>query len=177
MTRTDGLLRAVRDADFVERTGRIIQFFGHTLEAEGPDVRLGEQCRIRPRDGRRETVAEVVGFREGRVLLLPYGEIEGIRLGSEVVATGRDLEMPVGEALIGRVIDAFGRPLDGGPPIEAEAFAPLRPAARNPLARPPIDEGLETGVAAIDALHAIGRGPAGRSLLRAVASARARCSA
>lgn len=157
MTTALAYRRAIEAEALVERTGRVTQFFGLVVEAEGPDVFVGERCEIRSGSG-EVTFAEVVGLRAGRVLLMPYGELRAIRLGSEVVATGRTLDVGVGPALLGRVVDAFGRPLDDGPPLATSARYPLFADARNPLSRPRIDHVLETGVAAIDTLTAVGRG-------------------
>lgn len=149
---------ALRHADLPRRSGRVSQFFGLVVEAIGPDAFLGEVCEIHPRAGAAPVPAEVVGLKEGRILLMPYGELRGIGLGSEVLATGRALEIGVGPALLGRVIDAFGEPLDGGPRPLFERKLPLTPEPRNPLARARISEVLETGVKCIDSLLTLGRG-------------------
>ncbi|MCH2172740.1 FliI/YscN family ATPase [Myxococcota bacterium] len=156
MASATNYFHAIESQDFVRRIGRIRQFAGLVMESDGPDVFLGECCQIH--DGDSVTSAEVVGIREGRVLLMPHSDTYGMRLGSEVIATGRPVEVPVGDALIGRVINAFGEPLDGGPPIAAEARYPLFAQPRNPVDRPRIQEPLETGVAAIDTLKVVGRG-------------------
>lgn len=150
---------AIQAGEFVRRMGRVRRFFGSIVEADGPDVRLGEKCEIYSRAARTPILAEVVGIRDGRVLLVPYGSLQGIRFGSEVVATGKDVDVPVGEALLGRVVDAFGVPLDQKGPL-----APLTPryalnrAPMNPLERPRIRHILETGVKTIDTLLTLGRG-------------------
>jgi flagellum-specific ATP synthase len=102
--------------------------------------------------------AEVVGIRDGKVLLMPYGELQGIGMGSEVTARGHGLRIPAGEEFLGRVVDAFGRPMDGLPAPTADAMVALRKEAINPLSRPPIRQVLECGVRAIDTLLTIGRG-------------------
>jgi len=151
------LQNAIEAQELVRRTGRVTQFAGLVLESEGPDVFVGERCEIRSQ-GVAATSAEVVGLRNGRVLLMPYGEPRAIRLGSEVVATGRSLDVPVGPGLLGRVVDAFGRPLDEGPEIAAHAHYPLFAAPRNPMSRGRIRDVLETGVVALDTLATVGRG-------------------
>ena len=151
-------LDAVRSADLTRRSGRVTQYFGLVVESDGPDAFLGEVCEIRSRSGAAPMAAEVVGLKGGRVLLMPYGEMSGIALGCEVTATGHPVEMPISDALLGRVVDAFGRPLDGAP---LKADGPLQRLAhvqRNPLQRERIDTILETGVRAVDTLLTLGRG-------------------
>lgn len=151
-------VQAIENADLVRRTGKVSQFLGLIVEADGPEAFWGERCEIRSRMQKDPTLAEVVGIKDGKVLLMPYSHLHGISLGSEVVATGRCAEIPVGEALLGRVIDAFGRPLDGGPALNVEQWYPLFREPLNPLQRPPINTILETGVRAVDALMTVGRG-------------------
>jgi len=151
-------LSAVRKSEFIRRTGKVSQFFGLVVESIGPDVFLGELCEIYSRKPGQPIVAEVVGLKDSKVLLMPYGELRGISLGSEVIATGRSGQVPVGEALLGRVIDAFCQPLDGKPMPSLEASYPIYPEPLNPLARTRITEVLETGVRSIDSLLTLGRG-------------------
>lgn len=140
------------------RLGRIVSFNGLVIEAMGPDARLGELCEIEPFDAGPSVLAEVVGFREERVQLMPFGHPGGISTESSIRATGRPVSVPVGPALLGRVVDAFARPLDGGKPIPALASYPLYREPINPMARAPIEEVLETGVRTIDALLTLGVG-------------------
>ena len=149
---------ALRQSDFPRRSGRVSQFFGLIVESIGPDAFLGEVCEIRPRAGAAPVLAEVVGLKEGRVQLMPYGELRGIALGCEVLATGYAPEIGVGRALLGRVIDAFGQPLDAGPRPMLERRVRLSPDPRNPLARARISDVLETGVKVIDSMLTLGRG-------------------
>lgn len=152
------LAAAVRATEFVRRTGRVSQFFGLVVESLGPDVFVGELCEIHSRVQSRPIRAEVIGLKEGRVLLMPYEDLHGISLGSEVIATGKAAYVPVGEGLLGRVVDAFGMPLDGEIPVPAAAQYPVYPQPINPLRRTRIKEVLETGVRAVDALLTLGRG-------------------
>ena len=149
---------AVERANLIKRTGKVNQFLGLVVEADGPEAFWGERCEIRSRLKPEPTLAEVVGIKGGKVLLMPYAELHGISLGSEVIATGRFSDIKVGEALLGRVVDAFGDPLDGGPPIQTDVSHPIYREPLNPMGRPPIDSILETGVRSVDALLTIGRG-------------------
>lgn len=151
-------MSAVANTDFVRRTGRVSQFFGLVVESSGPDVYLGELCEIYSRSHGIPISAEVVGLKDGKVLLMPYGELRGISLGSEVIATGKTAHVQIGTQLLGRVIDAFGAPLDGKPISHVEARYPLYASPINPLTRTRISQVLETGVKAIDSLLTLGRG-------------------
>ena len=153
-----GYAAAVGQAELVRRIGRVTQFYGLVLEASGPDAFLGEVCEVYSRGHAAPVLAEVVGIREGRVLLMPYGELRGISMGAEVIARGRPLQVPAGVNFLGRVVDAFGNPIDGMPAPHADAMVSLREDAINPLARPPIREVLESGVRAIDTLLTLGKG-------------------
>lgn len=151
-------LSAIRNSEFVRRTGKVTQFFGLVVESTGPDVFVGELCEIYSRSQGMPIMAEAVGFKDGKVLLMPFKELRGISLGSEVIATGRSAHIPIGEALLGRVIDAFGAPLDNRPIPHFDTYYPIYPEPINPLHRTRIKEILETGVKAIDGLLTVGRG-------------------
>jgi flagellum-specific ATP synthase len=152
------LAERMRSGDWVRRIGRIVRFVGLTLESSGPDARVGEICEIHARGGRGVTLAEVVGFSEQRVLLMPFGDLQGIEIGSEVIATGRTAEVAVDERLLGRVIDGFGQPLDDAPLDLPAARTALYPPPLNPLHRGMVRDILETGIRAIDTLLTLGRG-------------------
>jgi flagellum-specific ATP synthase len=151
-------LHAIDRADWVPRYGLVTHSYGVVLESQGPDAFVGEICEVHPQSRSAAVPAEVVGIKDGKMLLMPYGELKGVKLGSKVVATGRSLQVPVGEGLLGRVVDAFGAPLDGQPtPLASHAYA-IRGEPTNPLSRATIQEVLETGVRAIDTLLTIGKG-------------------
>lgn len=151
-------LEAIESSEFTRRVGRVTQFLGLVIEADGPDAYLGEKCEVIARSQTTSVLAEVVGIKQGRVLLMPYGDVRGISIGSEVVASGKRFEVAVGDALLGRVIDAFGRPLDDAPEPQTESNYPIYNEPLNPMDRPRISEILETGVACIDSLLTIGKG-------------------
>ncbi|WP_439495808.1 type III secretion system ATPase SctN [Bosea sp. (in: a-proteobacteria)] len=138
--------------------GRITRAVGTLIHAVVPDVRIGELCLLQdPRTG-WSLEAEVVGLSQDGVLLTPIGELQGLSSRTEVVSTGRMLEVPVGRALLGRVVDSFGRPLDGGPPLAALETRPLRQAAPNPMTRRLIGQPLSLGLRAMDGLLTCGEG-------------------
>ncbi len=141
--------------------GRVSKVVGLVVESTGPDCSVGEQMLIHATDGQgqpRLVHAEVVGFSGQRVLLMPIEETEGIRPGLAVEATGHQSQLPLAEALLGRVIDPLGRPLDGGPPIVPTDFLPIQGPPPNPMRRKRIDSILSTGVRAIDGLLTLGKG-------------------
>jgi flagellum-specific ATP synthase len=153
----ESLRSRLQTAPPVARVGRVAQVTGLVIESEGPGVSLGDVCEIRsPRVA--PLPAEVVGFRDHRVLLMPLGEMQHIHAGCEVVATGREAGVLVGEGLIGRVLDGLGRPIDGGGPLPAGSSRPLRSTPPNPLLRQRIKQPFETGVKAIDLFTPLGRG-------------------
>jgi flagellum-specific ATP synthase len=153
--------RRLQACDPYRLNGRVSEVIGLVIEAKGPEARIGERCEIEV--GRRSASrppldAEVVGFREGRTLLMPLGEAAGVGPGQIVRATGASLRIPVGPDLLGRVLDGLGRPLDGGSQPRAEALRPIDAVPPHPLSRPPIRTPLSLGVRAIDALMPCGRG-------------------
>jgi flagellum-specific ATP synthase len=155
---TGRLVEAVREARLVRRLGHVTHLAGLGIEASGPDVVIGEVCEIEARSGDSVLQAEVVGLRGGRVVLMPCGDMRGVGIGARVEASGHAARYPVGEALLGRVLDAFGRPLDGRPPPVSDSYRPLKASPLNPLSRPPVREVIETGVRAIDAFLTLGKG-------------------
>ena len=140
------------------RCGELLGFNGVVVEAHGPDATIGELCEIGSTADEQRVRAEVVGFRDGRVLLMPFGHLRGVSMGTRIHALGCSLQVPVGRALIGRVIDAFGVPIDGGPEISAEGQRDIQRAPINPMRRAPLDEALETGVRAIDGVLPFAKG-------------------
>ena len=109
---------------FVRYMGKVTKVVGLTIEAEGPETHVGALCHIKSRMG-SEVLAEVVGFREKSVLLMPIGDMSGIGPGSTVVAARKSLEVGVGQDLLGRVLDGLGRPIDGKGPINIERYYPV----------------------------------------------------
>lgn len=149
---------AIRTAPTRVRCGRLLACNGLVMEAQGPEAPLGELCEIRDVTSDESIEAQVVGFRDGRVILMPCGEVRRMAVGARVRALSRRHDVPVGRGLLGRVVNAFGQPMDDGGPIAYETTAPLHREPINPLRRAEIDEVLETGVRAIDAFLTIGRG-------------------
>jgi len=125
---------------------------GLTIESNGPEVNIGEICKINALRENKVISAEAVGFRDNKVLLMPLGDMNGIGPGSKVVATRDYLSVGVGNALIGRVIDGMGRPIDGKGEIVTETTYPVENKPPHPLKRNRIKEPLPLGVKTIDGL-------------------------
>jgi len=157
-SRLDGLLRRIQETQVIRNHGRVVQLIGLVIESEGPLTAVGEICRIESARHDGSTLAEVVGFRNHHVLLMPLGEIHGIHPGSEVIALGTSLRVPVGESLKGRVIDGLGRPLDGLGDLETDDAINLNAPPPHPLKRQRIQNSFRTGIKAIDTFTPCGRG-------------------
>jgi flagellum-specific ATP synthase len=138
-------------------TGHVTDVVGLLVESRGPASAIGDFCEIRTSSG-RIIRAQVVGFREGRVLSMPLEETDGLQLGDTVIARSDDARVEVAPDLLGRVLDGFGKPMDGGPPLHAQDAYSLHGTPVNPLDREPITEPLTTGIRAIDALLPCGKG-------------------
>ena len=149
---------ALAGAELTRRMGIVQRLQGLAIESRGPDAHLGEMCLVHPRQGDAPVLAEVVGLERGRVVLMPFGSLQGVGTGSEVVALGHGAEVPVGDELLGRVIDGFGRALDGGAALRGGETRPVQGEPVSPMARPRISRILETGVRVIDGLLTLGAG-------------------
>jgi flagellum-specific ATP synthase len=150
--------RAISARGLNKRLGRVFALSGQGIESNGPEALLGEICEIVGTHGRAIIKTEVVGVHADHLTLMPYGSTQGVGRGDQVIGTGRSPQVAVGPALLGRVIDAFGQPVDDGPPIAWEELRSINATCPNPLSRPPIRLPLETGVRAIDTLLTIGQG-------------------
>ena len=137
--------------------GHVVEATGQTIESSGPLSSVGECCEIVDGFGQRH-LGEVIGFRGRNVLSMPIESSDGIRYGDAVTALGATPTVEVGDALIGRVLDALGSPIDGGRRPSLHAVMPLDGAVPKPLERTPIRTRLGTGIRALDALLAVGRG-------------------
>ena len=157
-SRLQRLVEKTRDARVLEARGRVVQLIGLVIESEGPMASVGEVCRIESARHDGSTLAEVVGFRNHRVLLMPFGDIHGIHPGSDVIALGTSLQAPVGEGLKGRVIDSLGQPLDELGPLSCEKRVSVNLAPPHPLRRQRILQPFHTGIKAIDTFTPCGRG-------------------
>ena len=154
----DRCRQAVRKVDPIRRNGKIDKIIGMVIESTGPVVDIGTICRVYGANQTSWTYAEAVGFKGNRVLLMPFGDLNGVVRGSVVESTGDVLRVPVGDGLVGRVIDGFGNPIDDQGPILCDRQYAVQNIPSNPLSRPRIDEKLSIGVRAIDSLLTCGKG-------------------
>ncbi|MDP0499631.1 MAG: FliI/YscN family ATPase [Verrucomicrobiota bacterium JB022] len=158
MDRMDWLEGRVRKATTVERSGRVVEVRGLIIESEGPEAGVGDIIEIQSDQRDHRIVAEVVGFRGNRLLLMPYWATQHIHPGCRTVAAEGQSHVPVGPALVGRVIDGLGRPMDGKGPLDAADHVPLHRDPPNAMLRQPIRESFTTGVRAIDLFTPVGVG-------------------
>ena len=149
--------KLLESRSFVRYTGKVTKVVGLTIEAEGPETHIGALCHIFPQNNRM-VLAEVVGFKDKQVLLMPIGDMSGIGPGSIVEAADRDLEVGVGQNLLGRVLDGLGNPIDGKGPVDIEKHYPVNNMPPNPMTRPRITQPLPLGVKCIDGLMTVGKG-------------------
>jgi len=149
-------ISSVSNSEPLKVYGRIVEITGLTIKATGLDVCIGESCRIYS-DHAEPVDAEVVGFKEGKVVLMATGEISGIRHGSRVFSLGKNISINVSNNLIGRVIDETGNPIDGKGPIEGSSY-PLFASSPNPLKRQRIKEPMDIGIRSINGLLTCGKG-------------------
>ncbi len=137
--------------------GQVKRIVGLSIESQGPKAQVGELCYIFRPDNSR-IPAEVVGFKDDSVLLMPLGVADGLAPGAVVEATGQPLQVAVTDKLLGRILDGLGNVLDDGPPLVGDRFYPLMAPPPHPLSRPRIDQVLSTGVRVIDSLLTVGIG-------------------
>lgn len=148
----------IRKSETVSHIGKIENVVGMSMEASGGRSSIGDIVLIYNEEQNRQTPAEVVGFKDGKIQLMTYEATSGITSGSFVRNTRRRLKVPVGDFLRGRIINAMGEPIDGKENFRATQFYTVNSPYTNPLNRPPIRERLEFGVKAIDGLNTIGKG-------------------
>ena len=152
------LKNAINDCKPIKLTGKVTQVVGLVIESQGPTVSVGELCYITSKFRNAEPIpAEVVGFREGFVMLMPIGEMQGVGPGCEVVAAQKMLQVKVGDELLGRVLDGLGNPMDDLGPILSTEEYPLHAPPPPPLTRPRIHENLYVGVRAVDGFGGLRR--------------------
>lgn len=152
-------LTAISKADTYKRYGKVLRVVGIMIESKGPAANIGEVCYIHPSAQKDEPIiAEVVGFNEERIILMPYEEVMEIGPGCLVESTGKPLSVKIGRGLIGHVIDALGKPLNGQPLQKGLTSFLTDQSPPNPMQRPPITNPLQVGIKIIDALLTVGEG-------------------
>lgn len=145
------------EKSYEKQLGKVVKVVGLTIESIGPNANLNDLCKIVSQDKKRTIMAEVVGFRDDRILLMPYDDVEGIGIGSTVETTNEPLKVMVGDTLLGKTLDGLGKPIDGSE-IESISTYSVEAAPPDPLKRKLIDEVLPLGVKAVDGLITVGKG-------------------
>lgn len=138
--------------------GKVKNIIGMMIETTGLDAKVGDICHVGRKENDPGVTAEAVGFHDGNVLLMAYGDIRGIGPGSVVESTEHKLRIPVGDFLVGRTVNAVGKPIDGLGKFQVDSFYSVDPCYTNPLERPRISERLSYGIKAIDGMLTIGKG-------------------
>ncbi len=151
-------LQTIENTPLISVHGQVSQVIGMVIESNGPGIPVGSICEVDVFRGDSRVLAEVVGFREGRVLLMPLGEMRGVEPGSTIRMVEGQALVPVAESLLGRVIDGLGKPMDGKGPLDANQFYPLYAKPLNPMERERIREPVDVGVRAINGLLTLGKG-------------------
>ncbi|MFA5879501.1 MAG: flagellar protein export ATPase FliI [Candidatus Margulisiibacteriota bacterium] len=149
--------KAVESAELVRIVGKVVQAVGLVIEAQVQGVSVGELCTIDIEDG-KIIYGEVVGFKEGKVLLMPLGVTSGIRPGSKIYATGVPIQVKVGMGLLGRILDGLGNPMDKKGELDFETVYSIDRDPPDPVMRPRIKEVLPLGVKALDGVLTLGKG-------------------
>lgn len=139
-------------------SGKITKVVGFLMEGHLPGAWLGTVCEVYPSNGEKPFLAEVVGFREKSVLLMPLGEIRGVGMGARIVLHKREATVRVGPRLLGRVLNGLGEPMDGKGDLHAHDEISIYTPTENPLSRPPIRKPLDLGVRCINGLLTAGMG-------------------
>ena len=140
----------------IQVSGKVTEIVGLIVEAKGSTATIGEVCQIIY--GNEHVDAEVVGFKKGSVLLMPLDTSHGLSPGCKVISIGRQAAVPVGDALLGRVLNGLGKPLDDQPPAKCSETYPLYASPLNPLSRARIKEPLDLGVRTVNSLLTCGKG-------------------
>ncbi|MBU5267799.1 flagellar protein export ATPase FliI [Virgibacillus proomii] len=156
---TKDFLTAISKADTYKRYGKVLRVVGIMIESKGPAANIGEVCYIHPATNQGDPIlAEVVGFHQERIILMPYAEVMEIGPGCLVESTGKPLSVKIGRGLIGNVVDSLGNPLEGQPLPKGLTSFLTDQAPPNPMLRPPITKPLEVGIKVIDSLLTVGEG-------------------
>jgi flagellum-specific ATP synthase len=153
----NGYLSGLESMELLRWSGVVTELVGLLIESRGPAAPVGSFCEILASSGKRIRT-QVVGFRNGRVLSIPLEETDGLQLGDRIVARLEDARVAVGPDLLGRVLDGFGLPMDGGPRIRPSSWYDLYAAPASPLTRAHIHQPLVTGIRAIDSMLPCGLG-------------------
>ncbi len=149
---------AIKQAKDIRSCGIVKQVIGMVLEGKGPAVAVGGMCKVELKSNKPSIDAEVVGFRDNHILLMPLGEMRGIEPGAKIWVSEESARVQVGPNLLGRILDGLGNPIDNKPPISTQTSYPLYAEPLNPMKRPRIDTPIDVGIRAINACITLGKG-------------------
>lgn len=154
----DPYLNSIESSSFTSERGKVTRVTGDMIEGYLPNASIGSICAVHPADKSKPIITEVVGLNDRKILMMPLSGVRGIKLGSVIEMLHFKASARVGDALLGRVINAAGEPIDGKGPIETKESKNLYGVVRNPLERPPIREALDLGIRSINSMITVGRG-------------------
>lgn len=144
--------------DIFKTNGKVSQIIGLVIEATGLKSAIGELCKVISKDEEVIIDAEIVGFKEGKALLMPLGDLRGIGPGAKVISLDQEFMVPVGEELLGRILDGLGRPIDNKGPLKTKKYYSVYRNPPDPITRKKVEKPVATGIRAIDACLTIGKG-------------------
>ncbi len=153
----DKYQEALRSCQPIKMEGKIVKVAGIVAQANGPGMSIGSLCSIKNSSG-QSMQAEVIGFNDKRVIVMPFGEMRGIEPGSRIVDVNKNPSIKVGEAYLSRIVDGLGNPIDGKGSIQAKDDYPIYGNVINPLKREIINDVVDVGVRSINAMHTLGKG-------------------
>ena len=153
----DKYQEALRSCQPVKMEGKIVKVAGIVAQANGPGMSVGSLCCIKNSCG-QSMQAEVIGFNDKRVIVMPFGEMRGIEPGSRIVDINKNPSIKVGEAYLGRIVDGLGNPIDGKGSIQTKDDYPIYGNVINPLKREIINDVVDVGVRSLNAMHTLGKG-------------------
>lgn len=154
----DKYLNLVNNVPTGEKIGKVLRIIGLVIEADGPESSIGDLCYIYNTMNESPVYAEVVGFQENKILLMPLANMEGLKPGAIVVNTKAPMKIKVGDALLGRVLNGLGQPIDEKGEIRSNTYYSTSHEIQNPLMRKPINEPLSLGLRSVDAFMTVGKG-------------------
>lgn len=154
----DKFIHTVKNLPAGEKVGKVLRIIGLVIEADGPEASIGDLCYIFNSMNEKPVFAEVVGFQEKKILLMPLGSMEGLKPGAIVTNTKESMKIKVGDMLLGRVLDGLGEPIDSKGDIKSNIYYSTSQKIANPLVRKPIDEVITLGIRSVDAFSTVGKG-------------------
>lgn len=154
----DKFINTVKNLPSGEKVGKVLRIIGLVIEADGPEASIGDLCYIFNSMNDKPVFAEVVGFQEKKILLMPLGSMEGLKPGAIVTNTKESMKIKVGDMLLGRVLDGLGEPIDSKGEIKSNIYYSTSQKISNPLVRKPIDEVITLGIRSVDAFSTVGKG-------------------